>query len=150
MGGGIIFRYCKLIYFSSSLILFSGCLVILYFRLPQVVLFHWLYYSNPIIVLSALSFFAIFANMNARNTKYINHIAKSCLAILLLHVPLNSPMWNSMKTYYQDILNNYSNVFIIISLWIIGIITILVTSIAIDQIRLSLWRYLEKLIIKYK
>lgn len=141
-------RYSWIIYIFSSLLLFIGCIVILYYRLPQIVLFHWLYYSNPIIVVGALSFFLMFEKMKAKNNKIINHIALSCLAVLLLHVPHTAPMWSSMKSFYQLILSEWNNVFMISMLWIVGVLVIFISSIVIDQIRIVLWRSFEKQINK--
>lgn len=142
-GGGIFFYHSKLIYFSSSILLFMGCTVILYFQMPQIALFHWLYYSNPLIIISALSFFGIFAIMRERHNRIINHLASSCLAILLLHVPLNAPLWPAMEAYYKSLLSRDFNLLSKCVLWFLGILVLFAVSIAIDQIRIKLWRYMN-------
>lgn len=42
-------------------------------------------YNNPLVIFSSFSFFIFFEKLNVENIKWINHIAKSTLAVLLIH-----------------------------------------------------------------
>ena len=103
---------------------------------PQ--LFTRLYdYNNPIVVFSAICFFLTFEKLKIGNKKWINHIAKSTLAVLLIHgsAAINPPM----KKYFNDILSDYSDV-ALIGMWALGILVIFVLSVVIDQFRLLSYR----------
>ena len=90
-------------------------------------------YNNPLVMLSSLAFFSFFEKNQIKDSKVINYLAQSCLAILLIHSSssLNTPMIN----FFNYILNQYNGVIIVI-LWIAGLIAIFTISVLIDQIRI--------------
>lgn len=95
-------------------------------------------YNNPIIIISAISFFLFFEKMSIKPNKFINHIAKSTLGILLFHAatPANSTIWKYMKTYFQSLTVNFH--FVNILYWGVGIILIMSAAVIVDQLRLYL------------
>ena len=142
-GAEWLYRRCGIMYIASSLLIFIGTLVILYFELPQVALYHWLYYSNPIIIFSALCFFVIFLNKVPHYNNTINYIAKSCFAVLLIHVPFEAPLWKYMQEYYIYVAEKCS-LLMMVPLWLAGIIFIFLVALIVDQLRLFVWGYVEK------
>ena len=60
-------------------------------------------YNNPLVVLSSICFFTMFEKLNIKNNGFINHIAKSVLAVLLVHGSSSLNMY--MKLYFKKILN---------------------------------------------
>lgn len=135
-------RRCVYLYALASFVIFIGICTILYFKLPQVALFHWLYYSNPVIIFSAVCFLEIFLQREPYSNKVINHVAKSCLAVLLLHVPYEAPFWNHMQVYFKELMTIDN--FLVIPMWLIGVMGIYVLCTGIDQIRLFLWNLFDK------
>lgn len=90
-------------------------------------------YNNPIVILSSIAFFIYFINLKIKPSKLINHISKSCLAILLIHTSKGvSPYLKDYFKYNATI----EPVFLQILTYIVGIIAIFTTCIIIDQIRL--------------
>lgn len=54
-------------------------------------------YNNPLIILSSVCFFLTFISINISYTSIVNHLAKSCIAVLIVHT---TPFINR---YYQDL-----------------------------------------------
>lgn len=98
-------------------------------------------YNNPLVILSAVAFFFGFQKMQMPNLRAVNHIAKSCLGVLLFHnsYPLSVPVVESfLKGYYNNVYVEYSG-FSVVGLWIVGIVGTFVVAVSIDQIRLFLF-----------
>lgn len=130
-------RYAGSIYIISTISLICAACILLKSGFPNGL--RKLYaYNNPIIIVSAISFFLFFEKMNIKPNKFINHIAKSTLGILLFHgaTPASPTIWKYMKTYFQSLTDNFH--FVNILYWGGGIIVIMSTAIIIDQLRLYL------------
>lgn len=144
--GSILSARCGLFYLLSSLVIFLGACCILILKLPQTAIFHWFYNSNPIIIFSSICFFLIFVKQQPYVNRTINYIAKSCLAVLLLHVPYNAPLWEPMAKYYHEIIQ-LDNCSAVILLWIAGVLIIYIISLLVDQVRLALWKLIVRFLL---
>ena len=97
-------------------------------------------YNNPLVILSAVAFFFGFQKMQVPNSRAVNHIAKSCLGVLLFHnsyfaIRSVEPF---LKEYYNNIYVEYSGLSVV-GLWIIGIVGTFVVAVLVDQIRLFMF-----------
>ena len=96
-------------------------------------------YTNPVIILSALSFFLSFEKMHMEKNRVINHIAKSSLAVLLGQ--------SAISCFYSNQFNylfNYTSPLKKLLFWILSIVIVFVASVVVDQIRLLIWKPIEK------
>lgn len=98
-------------------------------------------YNNPIVLLASIAFFSFFENLKIGNQKWINYIAQSCLAVLLLHGSYSTAGW--MKAYFGDTYNSYDGV-ILIPIWFAGLLMVLFYSVAVDQIRIYSYKTLSE------
>lgn len=145
----IVKRYSFLWYLLISLILGGGAYFI--YKITDKIgsnpqLFTRLFdYSNPLVILSAITFFLTFEKMNIGNKTWINHIARSTLAILLIHgaAVINPPL----KKYFNMLLENYTGLLLVL-LWIAGILGIFIISVLIDQIRLFSYKLIAPKILE--
>lgn len=106
-----------------------------YHKIPSMVFA----YSNPIIILSSVAFLLSFENISFKSG-FINHIAKSTLAILLGHTSI-VVLYTKQYRYIYD---NYTGLQVV-GYWALAIIIVFCASIAIDQIRLLFYKPIEKL-----
>lgn len=90
-------------------------------------------FNNPIVIVSSIEFFISFEKRNIAYSKVINYVAKSVLAVLLIHSSksLNYPM----KDYFRFILGEYSGLVLVLT-WLLGIIGIFLISVTVDQLRI--------------
>lgn len=95
-------------------------------------------YNNPIVILSSVAFLMMFEQM-IFSSKIVNHIAKSTLAVLLGHTALFF-LYTKQFNYIYD---NYSGLQVV-AYWTLAIIVVFCASVAIDQIRLLLYKAVEK------
>ena len=98
-------------------------------------------YNNPLVILSAVAFFFGFYKMQVPSSRTINHIAKSCLGVLLFHnsYPLSVPIVESfLKGYYNSVWAEYFGLSVV-GLWVIGIVGTFVVAVLVDQIRLFMF-----------
>ena len=139
-------KYSLLIYFLSTMLIAVEAYTLLYFfsgksdKIPDG-LNHYVYaYNNPLVIISALSFFLFFEKLKMKQSKMINYIAKSVLAVLLIHgsAVLNIPMIK----YFNGIYYSYRGLFLVL-LWVAGLFAILLVSIVIDQIRIYSYKIIE-------
>jgi hypothetical protein len=91
-------------------------------------------YSNPIVILSSVAFLLMFERMSL-HSKFINHIAKSTLAVLLGH----SAIFFLYTKQFKYLYDNYSGIEVVVY-WALAIAIVFVASILIDQLRLILWK----------
>lgn len=98
-------------------------------------------YTNPIIILSAVSFFLTFEKAPMKQNHVINHIAKSSLAVLLGHAAISS-------FYYSQFSYLYNHFFTakMLAFWLLSIAIVFVASVLVDQFRLLLWKPIDKLL----
>lgn len=90
-------------------------------------------YNNPIVIVSSVAFLISFERFNI-NSKFINHLAKSTLAVLLGHSAIFFVYTKQFKYLYD----NYSG-FEVIGYWLLSIAIVFLASIIIDQLRLLMW-----------
>ena len=94
-------------------------------------------YINPIVILSSVAFLMIFEQMDIQS-KFINHIAKSTLAVLLGH----SAIFFLYTKQFKYLYDNFSGIQVV-AFWALAIIIVFGASIMIDQIRLLLYKPIE-------
>ena len=99
--------------------------------------------SNPLIVVSSVSFLLMFEGMTIKENRAINHLAKSVLPILLAH----SAIFFLFTKQFRFIYNHYT-VGKMIMYWSIAVSIVFVASVIVDQLRLSLWKPFENLLRK--
>lgn len=99
-------------------------------------------YINPLVLLSSIAFLTMFEQMHFQS-RFINYIAKSTLAVLLGH----SAIFFIYTKQFKFLYDNYSGVQVI-AYWSLAILIVFCASIAIDQLRILLFRPLEQLINK--
>ncbi len=97
-------------------------------------------YINPIVVLSSVAFLTIFEQMHIQS-KFINHIAKSTLAVLLGH----SAIFFLYTKQFKYLYDNFSGIQVV-AFWALAIIIVFGASIMIDQIRLLLYKPIENIL----
>ena len=137
-----------IIYIFISLLLVSIEYFALFFSIERIMGTCYVY-NNPLVILSSVAFFFGFLKMKVPSSNAINHIAKSCLGVLLFHnsYPLSVPVVESfLREYYNNIYIEYSG-FSVVGLWIVGIVGTFVVAVSIDQIRLFLWGKISNVII---
>lgn len=100
----------------------------------------WYAYNNPFIVISSVVFFMTFVQFKL-NSGIINHMAKSSLAVLLGHIAI-------FFLYKEQFLYIYNNLtgFRVVVCWIAVVFLVFISCIALDQLRLMLYKPIEKLI----
>ena len=94
-------------------------------------------YINPIVIFSSVAFLMIFEQMDIQS-KFINHIAKSTLAVLLGH----SAIFFLYTKHFKYLYDNFSGIKVVV-LWALSIAVVFCASIMIDQIRLLLYKPIE-------
>ena len=142
--GGELFRLNKwadlAIYIGLSLILAAAFFIAKVFDKEEVSS-HLFVYINPLVITSALFLLLFFSKIDFKS-KAINYIARSAFAVYLLH--LNAKVWyDFLETCYKIYIEN--DLFRAIFLIFLFISSVFALAILIDQIRLLLWKPLEKL-----
>lgn len=103
--------------------------------------------SNKVFaILTAVSSFVLFANLPIRYNKYINKVAKSTFAVLLIHTSCDAMLkwlWSDMlhtaEAYYSSLIYVHS---------IISVILVFVICTVIDFIRIRVIRYIYALVVE--
>lgn len=128
------------IYIFSSLLLTLCAYVVLHKGLYTDKLMVKIFaYNNPIVILSAISFFVCFTKINISN-KFVNHIAQSTLTVLLLHA---TGLTMSYTIPFFHFLRYDCTPLVCVSLWIVIILSIFTISVIIDQARLLSFKLVE-------
>ena len=83
-------------------------------------------YSNPVVILSSVAFLMTFERINIQS-KFINHIAKSTLAVLLGH----SAIFFLYTKQFNFIYKHYTGIEVV-CYWVLSIVIVFVASILID------------------
>ena len=96
-------------------------------------------YINPIVMLSSIAFLSMFEQVNIQS-RFVNYIAKSTLACLFGHIAIIF----LYKKQFLYVYENFSGIQVVLY-WILAIVIVFCASIAIDQLRLLLYRPIEKL-----
>ena len=100
-------------------------------------------YNNPIVIVSSVAFLMMFEKITF-TSKFINHIAKSTLAILLGHTAIFFIYTKQFKYIYD----NYSGIQVV-GYWALAIAIVFCASIAIDQLRLLIYKPIEDYLKKH-
>jgi surface polysaccharide O-acyltransferase-like enzyme len=141
--GGSAFRFNKwadlFLYFGLSFILAASYIVSITQGLEKVAS-HLFVYINPLVIVSSVFLLLFFSKIDIKSAT-INYLARSAFAVYLLH--LNTKIWDSfLDTCYNLYVNlSFSRAILLILLFISAVFAI---AILIDQIRLLLWKPLEK------
>lgn len=98
-------------------------------------------YNNPVTIISATAFFSLFAVSEIKYNRYINHIARSTLSVLLFHT--SNVIFPSMNRYFSGIAENMTGIRAV-SMWIAGIAVLFIISVAVDQLRILSYSLLMK------
>ena len=96
-------------------------------------------YNNPLVILSAVCFFYIFKGIKMPNSKAVNYIATSTLAVLLIHEP--QPFHRYMKLSFSYLRDNGGG---LVLYWIIAVISVYVFCVALDQFRIISYKLINK------
>ena len=130
-----------------GLIIYIGCSLILALVAHAFVRFgyvenvnSWFAYTNPLVIISSVAFFVMFEQMHFQS-KFINYIAKSTLACLLGHAAIFF-LYSRQFRYLYD---QFAGVKVV-GYWILAIAIVFCSSIALDQVRLLLYRPVENLL----
>lgn len=91
-------------------------------------------YNNPIVIVSSVAFLSSFERIKIQS-KFINHLAKSTLAVLLGH----SAIFFLYTKQFKFLYDNFTGIEVV-ALWALAIAIVFVASILIDQLRLLLWK----------
>lgn len=131
-------RLSTLIYLLCSLLLAFLGLFLLWHGNEDMV--GWLFYdNNPIVILSSVAFLSMFEKMKLKPSKFINHVAKSTLAVLLGH----SAIFFAYTKQFKYLYDHFSNMHVVL-FWALSIIIVFCSIILIDQIRIWLYQPIEK------
>ena len=126
--GKSFFVYCAITAFLTLSIYIS---IIVDFR-AKTIINEMLKYNNPIVILSSVCLFLTVCKMNIGKSRIIHHLAKSCIAVLLIHTSF------IVFPYYSELFKIiYNNTFGVLtfSCWILAVVLIYFLCSIIDQIR---------------
>lgn len=138
-------RYCLLIYILSSCLVY----ILTYFSIKYLpsesipsILGKIGAQNNILVLISAISLFCCFEKLSL-SSRVINYIAKSTLAVLLVHTTITFPQ---MSEFYTNLVNDKEGISLFIW-WFLGGISIFVFSVLIDQIRLFAQYLIDKVLL---
>ena len=95
-------------------------------------------YTNPLVILSSVAFLVSFERMSFQS-KFVNHISKSTLAVLLCHSSIFFLYTRQFKYLYDTFIG-----WRLVGYWALSITVVFISSILIDQVRLALWQPIGK------
>lgn len=99
-------------------------------------------YINPIVIISSVAFITMFELFKI-HSRFINYIAKSTLACLFGHIAI-LPLYKKQFLY---IYQNFTGIQVI-GYWALAIVIVFFASIAVDQIRILLYKPIEKIMMQ--
>ncbi len=100
-------------------------------------------YNSPLVIISSVSFFIYFKNVQIEESRCINHLSQSVLSVLLLHTCLE--LKTIQKEYYASLLANYSGILLVI-LWTLSVLSMFIGCVIIDQLRIFSYNPIKKYI----
>lgn len=135
--GGVI--YLATI-FINTMLYYIAC----HFHLGHLV---WAY-ANPFVIIGSMGLILWFAHLNISYNKYLNWIAKSSFAVILLHGHPNV----CVPIYMVWMINLYETYSGLTYLGIVFVILVLIfiVSILLDQPRKWIWKILSRQLSKYR
>lgn len=98
-------------------------------------------YTNPLIIISAVCFVLFFSKLRIRQSKIINHVAKSTLAVLLIHTMEPFTTWR--KQFFTELWQNFTGLQLVIY-YALGVVVIFIVCCLVDQTRLMEWKPIQK------
>lgn len=104
-------------------------------------------YANPLVILTSLSFFLFFLNLNIVHSRIINSVASSCFAVYLVNC--NYYFWNKYLLICKSYFFKYSGYIYILKI-VFFIIIVYFASILLDQIRSYSWVLINNAYAKIK
>ncbi len=122
-----LYLFCSVIY---------ACIPLLNIRI-----LHWqtFAYTNPILILSSVAFFYFIVSFKFQS-KFVNHVAKSAIAVYLVHEPLG---YKGLYYFLSSTCAEFSEWLKL--LWLLGMaVGCFVGIIVLDQVRRFVQPYLEK------
>ena len=129
-------KYSKLILLISIACFFIGQLTLVKVGFGKLLPW-WGAQNQPLVLLSAVSFFVTFSKVNIQS-KIINHIAQSTVMVLLIHSPqITKHVFYNINSEYNLVAASF--------LWIMIVILIYSLCTLIDQVRLSIYKKIIKL-----
>jgi len=140
-------RYSFWVYvlFSLATTVFAYLLiVILDGRGKDIPSFLWTYgyaYSSPMVLIASVAFFLTFEKVSLKQSKLINFLSQSVLAVLLVHT--SDAIIPYLKTWFHS-LTRECNTMETVFYWVVSIICIFIISVLIDQLRIISYRIVKK------
>lgn len=133
----IIIKWSGTLYLITTLVisLLAYCILLLGWR-TDIMIPVFYRYTNPLIIFSAVCFLLFFTKLKVGQSKFINHLGKSTLAVLLIHTMEPFTTWR--KNLFTDLWQNYTGIQLILY-YVLGILAIFILCCLVDQIRLLLW-----------
>jgi len=101
-------------------------------------------YDNPLVIISSIALLLSFTKFGFQNN-YINIIAKSSFAVYIIH--FNPYIFPFFRDIVYNIETQYSNLALVLILFFFMIVVFLI-CVAIDQIRICAWNFLNYIINK--
>lgn len=132
---------CFSIYLTISILLTVAALFCIKIGHPMTRIIYA--YSNPLVILSSVSFFLMFERLPIKENKVINHIAQSSLAVFLAHSAIFFLYTKQFRLLYNEF-----PLMRMVAYWGLSIVIVFVASIAVDQVRLVLWKPIENVLHK--
>ena len=132
-------RWSFLIYLLCSI--FLGVVAFLDFRMGHSHVRLVYAYSNPIVIISAVSFLLSFEKIDMKENRLINHFSQSVLSVLLAHSAiffLYSKQFLFLFTYHSGV--------IVVVFWTLSVVLVFVASITVGQMRLLMWIPIERML----
>lgn len=132
-------RFSFLFYIGISLSLGAAAFLSVSYSLP---LTNFIFkYNNPLVIFSAVCFFYMFKCLQINNSAFVNYLASSTLAVLLIHEP--QPFHGYMKQSFCYLRDNLGGAELVI-FWTLSIISVYVFCIVIDQVRIFSYKYINQ------
>lgn len=141
-----IVKWSGVLYLVTTVVisLMAYCLLIMGWR-TDIMIPTFYEYTNPLIIFSAVCFMLFFTKLRIGQSKFINHLGKSTLAVLLIHTMEPFTTWR--KDFFTGLWHNYSG-FQLFLYYALSILAIFILCCLVDQIRLLFWKpilnYLNK------
>lgn len=141
-----IVKWSGVLYIVTTVVisLLAYCILMLGWR-TDIMIPTFYEYTNPLIIFSAVCFMLFFTKLKIGQSRFINHLGKSTLAVLLIHTMEPFTTWR--KAFFTDLWQSFSGIQLILY-YALSILAIFVLCCLIDQIRLLLWKpilsYLNK------
>ncbi len=134
-------KYLSL-YIVNSLVVAIFVLLIYYSPIDNKWIFNWGYaYNNPFVIISSISFFLLFSTIKFEN-KLVNRLAKSALAIYLIHE--NPNIRTDLYEYIHEIGKSINCWYLLLVIFPILALIIMVMCIGFDKVRLYMTNPIEK------